>query len=291
MTLKELNLFYKICENPNLTNVAKEENLSQSAVSIAIKSLEGKLNEPLFNRIGKKLILNERGREFYALSFTHFKKLHEAKEIFLSSNISGELRVSASKSIANFIMPKIYFDFLSLHEDVNLHINTLNSLQILKQIESGKIDMGFIESELQSPNVKKEFFKKDELILVTSDFAQKREVYIDEIDKKWILRERGSGTKEEFIKALEDEGKNIKPSIILSDFHEIKQILLNNKNTISAISKLAVKEELKEKKLYEIKLKNINLERNFYIIYHKNHYKNRLFYEFLKFVKKSNLIS
>lgn len=285
MTLKELNIFYKICQNPNLTSLAKEINISQSAVSIAIKSLEKKLNEPLFNRVGKRLILNERGRKFYELSYTSYKKLLEAKDIFLSSSLSGELRVSASKTVANFIMPKIYFDFLSKHENVSLHVNTLNSLQILKQVQLGEIDIGLIETEVKSPSVKKEYFKKDELILVTSDKSQKTEVFIDEIDKKWILRESGSGTKEEFIKALEDEGKNIKTFLTLNDFQEIKQVLLKNQNTISAISKIAVKDELKSKKLYEIKLKNINLTRNFYIIYHKNHYKNRLFCEFINFIK------
>lgn len=287
MTLKELNIFYKISKNPNLTSLAKEMDISQSAVSIAIKSLEKKLNEPLFNRVGKKLVLNERGREFYELSYSSHKKLLEAKEIFLSSSISGNLKISASKSIANFIMPEIYFDFLSSHENVSLHVNTLNSLQILKQVESGEIDIGLIESELENSSVVKEYFKKDELILVTSDKSQKKEVFVDEIDKKWILRESGSGTKEEFIKALEEEGKNIKPFLTLNDFQEIKRVLLKNKNTISAISKIAVKDELKTKKLYEIKLKNINLTRNFYIIYHKNHYKNRLFCEFVEFLTQN----
>lgn len=64
MTLKELHFFYKLCSNPQVTQVAQELNISQSAISLAIKSLENKLNEQLFDRIGKKLILNEKGRFF-----------------------------------------------------------------------------------------------------------------------------------------------------------------------------------------------------------------------------------
>lgn len=286
MTLKELKLFYKICKNPNLTNVAKEENISQSAVSIAIKSLEKKLNEPLFNRIGKKLILNQRGRRFYELSFTHYKKLLEAKEIFLSSTISGTLKISASKTIANYIISKVYFDFLSLHVNVNLETNTQNSTQIIKEVQEGVIDIGLIESEFQSKEIIKEKLKDDELILVTSDKNQKKEVFIDAICKKWILREDGSGTKEVFFQKIGENAK-IKPFLTLSNFHEIKQVLLENQDTISVISKFAVLEELKEQKLFEIKLKNISFLRHFYIIYHKNHYQNRLFIEFLDFIKKN----
>lgn len=286
MTLKELDLFYKIYQNPNLTQVAKEQNISQSAVSMAIKSLEKKLNEPLFNRIGKKLIPNQRGRKFYELSFIHYEKLLDAKEVFLSSTISGDLKVYASKSISNYIMPKIYFDFLSLHVNVTLHSNTKNSSQIIRDVQDGYIDLGLIESEFNAHDIVKECFKKDELVLVTSDEKYKKQTYIDSIDKKWVLRENGSGTKDEFLKRLEDKAKYVKEFLVLRDFSEIKQVLLSHKNTISVMSKLAVKEEILHKKLFEIKLKNIDLCRNFYIIYHKNHHKNRLFCEFIEFVKK-----
>lgn len=284
MTLKELKLFYKICQNSSLTKVAKEENISQSAVSIAIKSLEKKLNEPLFNRIGKKLILNQRGRRFFELSFEHYSHLLEAKEEFLSSTISGALKVSASKSIASYITPKLYFDFLSLHVDVDLKTSTQNSSQIIKDIQSGEADVGLIESECYEKDIVKEKFKDDELILVTSDERQKREVFIDSIDKKWILREDGSGTKDIFLQNIGEHVK-IKPFLILNNFHEIKQVLIKNPTTISVISKIALLNELRERKLFEVKLKNISFFRHFYIIYHKNHHKNRLFCEFLDFIK------
>jgi len=62
MTFKELHFFYSLCDNPQVTNVASALQISQSAISLAIKSLEKKLGEKLFDRVGKKLILNERGR-------------------------------------------------------------------------------------------------------------------------------------------------------------------------------------------------------------------------------------
>lgn len=55
----------------------------------------------------------------------------------------------------------------------------------------------------------------------------------------------------------------------LQDFEEIKKIVLNNPDTVTAISKIIVEEELKEKKLFQIKLKNLKLKREFYLVYHK----------------------
>ena len=72
----------------------------------------------------------------------------------------------------------------------------------------------------------------------------------------------------------------------LQDFEEIKTIVLNNSNTVTALSKVIVQKELKEKKLFEIKLKNIELKREFYLIYHKEKSKNLLFETFIEFLKE-----
>ena len=85
MTFKELNFFYKLCENPQVTQVAFELNISQSAVSLAIKSLENSLNEKLFDRIGKKLILNEKGKFFKERTLSHYMALLDAQNIFKTS--------------------------------------------------------------------------------------------------------------------------------------------------------------------------------------------------------------
>ena len=71
----------------------------------------------------------------------------------------------------------------------------------------------------------------------------------------------------------------------LQDFEEIKTIILNNSNTVTAISKVAVKKELEEEKLFQIKLKNLDFKREFYVIYHKKESKNLLFETFIEFLK------
>ena len=71
----------------------------------------------------------------------------------------------------------------------------------------------------------------------------------------------------------------------LQDFEEIKTIILNHPNTVTAISKVAVKKEIEEKKLFQIKLKNLELKREFYLVYHKEKTKNLLFETFVEFIK------
>ncbi|MDD2894388.1 MAG: LysR substrate-binding domain-containing protein [Aliarcobacter sp.] len=285
MTLKELHFFYSLCENPQVTQVALELNISQSAISLAIKSLENSLNEQLFDRIGKKLILNEKGKYFKEKTLSHYLALRDAQNIFQENKLAGNIKIAASKTISNYIMPNIYYDFLSKYKDVKLDISTINSSKIIDMILKSQLDIGLIEVDTLNSSLIKEKLSDDELIVVTSDKNHPKEAYIDNIKKRWILRETGSGTREIFINHIGEIAKDLDIFMQLQDFEEIKTIVLNNPNTVTAISKVIVQKELEEKKLFQIKLKNLELKREFYLVYHKEKSKNLLFETLIEFLK------
>ncbi len=285
MTLKELSFFYKLCENPQVTQVSQELNISQSAISLAIKSLENSLNEQLFDRIGKKLILNEKGKYFKEKTFSHYLALKDAENIFQENKLAGNIKIAASKTISNYIMPNIYYDFLSKYNDVKMDILTINSSKIIDKILKSQLDIGLIEVDTQNSSLIKEKLCDDELIVVSSDRNHPKVAFIDAIKKRWILRETGSGTREIFINHLGEIAKDLDIFMQLQDFEEIKTIVLNNPNTVTAISKVIVQKELEEKKLFQIKLKNLELKREFYLVYHKEKSKNLLFETLIEFLK------
>jgi DNA-binding transcriptional LysR family regulator len=287
MTFKELNFFYELCENPKVSLVAKELNISQSAISIAIKSLENKLGEPLFDRIGKKLVLNERGRYFYEKTHDHYIALLDTQNLFKENGIKGSLKVASSKTVSAFIMPQIYYGFLSKYKEVELQTDTLNSSLIISKVLNGELDIGLIETDCGELDIIKEKLLDDEIIIVTGDEKSEKECYIDSVKKKWLLRESGSGTKEIFFKALQKHAKQIDVFMELHEMQEIKSLLLNHKDTVSAISKVAVAKEIEDKKLFEVKLKNFEFKREFSLIYHKNKTRNKLFCTFKDFIKDS----
>ncbi|BAK70718.1 LysR substrate-binding domain-containing protein [Aliarcobacter butzleri] len=285
MTLKELSFFYKLCENPQVTQVASELNISQSAISLAIKSLENSLNEQLFDRIGKKLILNEKGKYFKEKTLPSYLALMDASTIFQENKLAGNIKIAASKTISNYIMPNIYYDFLSKYKDVKLDILTINSSNIIDKILKSELDIGLIEVDTQNSSLIKEKLADDELIVVSSDEKHPQIAFIDAIKKRWILREIGSGTREIFMNKIGEIAKELDIFMQLQDFEEIKTIVLNNKNTVTSLSKVIVQKELDEKKLFQIKLKNLELKREFYLVYHKEKSKNLLFETFIQFIK------
>ena len=285
MTLKELNFFYKLSDNPQVTQVAQELKISQSAISLAIKSLENKLEEQLFDRVGKKLILNERGRYFKEKTLPHYLAIIDSQKLFQKNKLAGNMKIASSKTISNYLMPDIYYEFLSTYSDVKFDISTINSTKIIENILNSNLDIGLIEIDINNSNLIKQKLCDDELIIVTSDENAPKIAFIDTINKKWILRETGSGTREVFINSLGKYAQDISIFMELQDFEEIKTILIDNKDTITAISKNAVKKELESKKLFQIKLKNFEFKREFHIVYHKDKSTNLLFQTFIDFLK------
>ena len=285
MTLKELNFFYKLSDNPQVTQVALELKISQSAISLAIKSLENKLEEQLFDRVGKKLILNERGRYFKEKTLPHYLAIIDSQKLFQKNKLAGNMKIASSKTISNYLMPDIYYEFLSKYSDVKFDISTINSTKIIENILNSNLDIGLIEIDINNSNLIKQKLCDDELIIVTSDKNAPKIAFIDTINKKWILRETGSGTREVFINCLGKYAQDISIFMELQDFEEIKTILIDNKDTITAISKQAVKKELENKQLFQIKLKNFEFKRELQIVYHKDKSTNLLFQTFIDFLK------
>ncbi len=287
LTLKELEFFLSLCEYESVSKTANEFSVTQSAVSLAIKSLEEKLGEKVFDRVGKKLVLNERGRYFKEIVKSHFLALKDSQNIFAKNRLSGKLKVMASKTISNYFLAEPIYKFLLSYSEAKVEKRTENSRLIVEAILNGKTDIGFVEDEIEEVDIKGEKIGDDELIVVTGDKELSlKERYIDTLlNKRWILRERGSGTREVFLKGLGELSKELNIFLEFSELEEIKSVLYH-KETLTCISKYAVKRELNEGKLFEVKLKNMDFKRNLYLIYHKEKSKTKLFEKFVEYIKR-----
>ena len=286
MTLRELELFYHLCEDPHISQLAKKLSMSQSAISLSIKSLETKLAEPLFDRLGKKLMLNERGRLFKKETYKHFLALKDAEEFFKKDRLSGILKIASSKTIGEFMMPQVIYDFLNQNPNATIIKDIKNSSQIIQMVLSGEIDLGIIEAECDEPSIIKEKITTDSLVVVTSDKKlSNKKVYIDQLrSKKWILREKGSGTRELFLNSLGSAFKDLDIFMEFTEFEEMKTLLEKNQDVITCISSAVVAKELERKELFKVTLTNVDLKRNLYLIYHKDKYRTSLFKSFQAFI-------
>ncbi|EDJ9919650.1 LysR family transcriptional regulator, partial [Campylobacter coli] len=162
----------------------------------------------------------------------------------------------------------------------------------LNLLKNGDIEFAIVEAELNPTLIDHEgltmqFWKKDELVVASSNKnLSQKEFYIDELlDQKWILRETGSGLRDKFLNEIGDVSKKLKFFLELDRMSAIKELVIQ-KNAISIFSKKSIEKELKNSILYEVKLKNINLWRNFYILKRKNYNFNRALEKFEKIFKQ-----
>jgi len=142
--------------------------LSQSAISMSIKELENILGNPLFDRINKKLILNEMGRSFEKEIAPIVKRLRDIEYEFKNTANKGMVRVGASTTIVDYLMPPIICSYMNNYPNVKISLKEGNTQQIVELLKGGKIDVGFIEGIVNDSEIIKEVIGIDELVVVTA---------------------------------------------------------------------------------------------------------------------------
>ena len=288
ISLRQIEIFLHVVETGYLTQVAKDLNLSQSAISMSIKELENIIGRKLFDRISKKLILNEVGRSFYNTVKPIYKKLEDIENEFKNVEDKGHIRVGASTTIIDYLIPLVVCDYMKTYPNVKIELKEGNTQHIVDLVKKGAIDIGFIEGNVDDSEIIKEVVGQDELVIVTAneEIDKNREYDLSELaNYKWVLREKGSGTRENFFNCIKD--KDVKLNIFLELGHtESIKSLLVSKNPLSCISRLAVHTELENGTLFEVKVKGFKCKRNFYAIYHKDKFRSELFNKLYDFSKE-----
>jgi DNA-binding transcriptional LysR family regulator len=290
MTFKQLEVFVTVARLGNMTHASEELYLTQSACSMALSTLEEQLNGPLFDRHGKKLILNERGKTLFPIAFNLMGQAQEAQDLMTEKKLglySGNLIVGASTTIGNYLLPLIIGKFVKKYQQAKVKLRVENTEQVIDEILKFNIDIGLIEGACHSEQIEIIPWKQDELIIIASPkhpFAKKSKITRAELlTAEWILREPGSGTRSRFEETL---GAKLNSIFELGHTEAIKQAVQAGLG-VSCLSKTTVMEALRKKQLIEIKAPFLKLTRDFYFILHKEKYKTTLAKEFIKFCQSS----
>ncbi|WP_456431382.1 LysR family transcriptional regulator [Nitratifractor sp.] len=287
MTLRQLQIFLRVVETGHLTSVARDLGLSQSAVSMSIKELENVIGRPLFDRINKKLILNELGRNFHQAIAPIYQQLEDIEYEFRNTVDKGTVRVGASTTIVDYLIPPIVCRYMGEYPGVKVSLKEGNTREISEMIKRGELDMAFVEGTVTDPQIVKEVIGDDELVVVTAnEELASREWFIDELaERRWVLREEGSGTREVFLEYIKDKVPRLNVFLELGHTESIKSLLKSGK-ALTCLSAFAVRKEIESGELRVVPIRNFHCTRNFYAIYHKDKYRSELFEKFLQFSKE-----
>ncbi len=284
-TVRQLEIFKEVATTGHVTNSSEALGISQSAISMALQELESNLGTKFFERRNKKLILNENGRLLLERATAMLKEFEELESSFLEDGISGKLKIGASQTIGDYMMPQLIYAFMEKYPLSKCELVVANTKDIVSMLDSGDVDVAFVEGYVNDQRIDTKHWSDDELVAVVSDKKafKKDEYKLSELEgSKWILREKGSGTRAIFEEGLGDSFARLNIFLTLGHNEAIKNLVMDT-DSVTCLSKLVVQKELDNKKLFEIKIKNFSFKRKLLRLTHKEKYQSKLLKSFLEF--------
>ncbi|HHG73588.1 MAG TPA: LysR family transcriptional regulator [Persephonella sp.] len=282
----KLKIFKTVADTRSFSKAAELLFLSQPTVTLQIKKIENYLGITLFKREKKGVVLTEEGKLLYqyASKILDDYSLLEEGLSNLRENLQRNLRIGASTTIGDFLLPDILPDFIKNKGDIKVNLFVGNSKEIEEGILSKTFYIGLIEDEVHSNKYEKFEFFSDEIILIASKNTNISDVIEPEDLKKYrfVFREQGSGTRNIIEKKLEKKGVRIKADIEISSSKAIARFVANS-DYLSFVSRLVVK-NLLGIHLKEVKIKGIKFTRKFYCITQKNIRLPKLDREFINYL-------
>ncbi len=195
MTIRHIKIFKAICENGcNITRASQKLNMTQPAVSIAIKELESYYGVTLFDRIGRRLSITKAGEKLLDYS-NRLTAVFDDMELRLKDwDTHATVRIGATTTPGGFLLPGYVKKFKESHPYTPLNINISTCYGLEEKLINGDLDFAIIEGELTSPVLKHTPFADDRLCIVQSsdgEYKNGDNITIDEFKSlNFLTREK-----------------------------------------------------------------------------------------------------
>ena len=268
--LDKIHTFLIINKELSFSKASKILGISQPAVTQQIRILEKYLGVTLFERKKNGVILTKDGQNFLKISkeFEGFLEVFD-KKIEKFKNLDMPFVIGASPTLGNYNLPECIKYYKNLiNKEMNLVIKSNDEL--LEDIKNSVIDLGFVTKKKDNGLEYVEWM--DDELVVFSNKPIPRSIDLEDLKKyKMICRESSSSTRD-FIKRVFEKTKfNCDELNLVSVVHNSTALKFTVKNSqeqvASIISKMVIKDELKEEKLFWAKIKGLDLKRKAYMVY------------------------
>ena len=289
ITLRQLEIFIAVAETAQVTKASKKLFVTQSAVSMALAELENQLGGSLFDRHGRSLLLNERGRYLLPLSKEILCQVGNVEKIMSEKNdtLSGRINVVASTTIGDYILPYLIGAFKRMYPQVYINMLVHHTRYAESLVLDGKVEVGFVEGYVNNPDTVKRLWFEDELVVIagpTDPLSHKHifDVKHDFTNTRWIMREEGSGTVAIFREKMKDYLDQINVIMEMGHPESIKKAVESGVG-LACLSSLTVCREVEHGWLKTLQFEGVDMKRKLHVISRKNLKMNDILAEFLAF--------
>lgn len=293
MTLRQLSVFVAVAKEGTVTKASESVKLTQSAASMALADLENALDAPLFDRVGKRLQLNDLGAYLLPQALEILARCEDFEHIARGQHQSIALKIGATLTISDFLIPDLMADFLKQQPASHLDLTVGNTTSIIDAVNQFQLDVGFIEGSCYLPQLEVTPWQEDELCiaaapnhpLATKQAQGETLTENDFCDVAWVVRELGSGTREVFDNSVLNSFPNANLALTVGHNQAALKVVASGFG-LCCISRLAVNPKITQGELVILETPFWTLKRSLYILTHKQKYQSPGLKQFLNFCKQ-----
>lgn len=272
MTLRNLRIFLAVADCGSMSEAAKKMHIAQPSVSGTIGEIEDQYGVRLFERLGRRLYITPTGTQLCEYA-RHILSMYDAMEQRLkNADETDLLRVGATVTVGTCVLGGALQRYMKETGNQAPQVVVDNTHVMEQMLLKSELDVAIVEGKITSPDLVTQFMMNDPLALVCArdknPFGSKKSVRLAELqDVPFILREKGSGTREVF--------ETVMPRINAQWVCNNSEAILRGTEMgfgMTVISRRLASERLRSGRLVEIHVADASLERQFTIVWHKNKY-------------------
>lgn len=275
MIVDTLKVFVAVVEQSNFSRAAELLNLSQPGVSLHIRNLENEFGVKLVHRSSKHVKMTEAGDILYKKAKQMLTLYESAKEeiYLLRDEVTGTLKVGASFTIGEYILPYVLAEFANQYPQIDLNVTIANTEEIARSVHLNELDIGLVEGKVDYPElVVSPPFMEDQMVLVAPahhPLCSRKSVELSMLhDQVWVLRESGSGTRAFSDQFIAEADIRVKRSYVFNSSQGVKEAAVAGLG-IAMLSRLVIRKELESGELCAIPVKDKRFTRDFLILQDK----------------------
>ena len=286
ITLRQLSVFEAIARTGSIVKASDDICLSPSATSMSLKDLEGHLDGELFARVGKRLLLNERGRVVREMAKSILLQAGELETLTTLDNLKGRLRIAATAPIGAYILPDLCAEFMLRNPEVVLDLTVAPSIEIMSGVQKMCVDVGFVGAPVNSNYLDSEPWLSDRLVICCAPdnlLADAGSVALSRLkDEPWVLEKALSAERTSFTMETLKCFATLNVALEADDIVAIKRTIRSGR-FIACLSYVSVRDEIERGELREINVPELQFSRIFSMITRSGVYRSKVQAAFIEF--------
>lgn len=280
MKIRQLYIFKTVCEEESVTRAADKLFMTQPAISRTISELEESLGTQLFDRISRKIYVNETGKLLLSKVIPLLELYEDIEEHSKELDKLAALRIGSSITIANFILPDVMKTFHRECPDTPASVIVDNAGEIEQKLLHNEIDLALIEGVVANDQLVKIPFSDYDLVVLCSpdnELLTGKPITADHLSRvPLLLREKGSAIRDSFDSALLLKNISVTPYWTSVNSQALIQAARHNLG-VTILPRILVERELTSGELSELPIDSFQLSCVNHVVFHKDKFQTVAF--------------